>query len=235
MNTTNSKAENFNRLYTTNVNDKVEKKGNLTYLSWSYAWAEFKKTYPDATYRVLQNPVNNMPYFEDPNMGVMVFTEVKADDLTYTMWLPVMDSSNRAMKSIAYTYTVFNKYKNAEETKTVEAATMFDVNKTIMRCLVKNLAMFGLGLYIYNGEDLPEDSNSGNGGGEEPKKTTTAPKRSLSKITTDRYAGIRNALRSVDSMDTLVSLYNMHRSEVEGNPEIKAMFSTRKNELLIPA
>lgn len=229
----NSKAENFNRLYSLNVNDKVEKKGNLTYLSWSYAWAEFKKTYPEATYRVLQNPVNNMPYFEDPNMGVMVFTEVKADDLTYTMWLPVMDSSNRAMKSTAYTYTVFNKYKNAEETKTVEAATMFDVNKTIMRCLVKNLAMFGLGLYIYNGEDLPEDKTSDNDMST-PKATTA--KRSVVRMTAnDRYAGIRKALRDVDTMDTLVSLYNMHRSEVEGNPEIKAMFSTRKNELLIPA
>lgn len=229
----NSKAENFNRLYSLNVNDKVEKKGNLTYLSWSYAWAEFKKTYPEATYRVLQNPVNNMPYFEDPNMGVMVFTEVKADDLTYTMWLPVMDSSNRAMKSHPYSYTVFNKYKNQEETKTVEAATMFDVNKTIMRCLVKNLAMFGLGLYIYNGEDLPEDKTSDNDMST-PKATTA--KRSVVRMTAnDRYAGIRKALRDVDTMDTLVSLYNMHRSEVEGNPEIKAMFSTRKNELLIPA
>lgn len=228
----NSKAENFNRLYSLNVNDKVEKKGNLTYLSWSYAWAEFKKTYPEATYRVLQNPVTNLPYFEDPNMGVMVFTEVKADDLTYTMWLPVMDSSNRAMKSQSYSYTVFNKYKNQEETKTVEAATMFDVNKTIMRCLVKNLAMFGLGLYIYNGEDLPEDKTSDNDM-TTPKATTA--KRSVVKMANDRYAGIRKALRDVDTMDTLVSLYNMHRSEVEGNPEIKAMFSTRKNELLIPA
>ena len=66
------------------------------------------------------------------------------------MWLPVMDGNNKAMK--AEPYQVQTKYK----TITVNAATMFDVNKAIMRCLTKNLAMFGLGLYIYAGEDLPE-------------------------------------------------------------------------------
>ena len=73
------------------------------------------------------------------------------DSLTHTMWLPVMDSANKAMKSEGYTYDT--RYKKDIP---VEPATMFDVNKTIMRCLVKNLAMFGLGLYIYSGEDLPE-------------------------------------------------------------------------------
>src|SRR5699024_11992265 len=67
------------------------------------------------------------------------------------MWLPVMDSSNKAMKSKPYTYDTKNR-KNIQ----VDKASMFDINKTIMRCLVKNLAMFGLGLYIYAGEDLPE-------------------------------------------------------------------------------
>jgi len=81
----------------------------------------------------------------------MVFTSVTIEDVTHTMWLPVMDSSNKAMKSEGYTYdTRFKKDIS------VEPATMFDVNKAIMRCLVKNLAMFGLGLYIYSGEDLPE-------------------------------------------------------------------------------
>ncbi len=82
----------------------------------------------------------------------MVFTKVTIEGLTHEMWLPVMDGANKAMKAKQYTY----KTKYAE--KTVEPATMFDINKTIMRCLVKNLAMFGLGLYIYAGEDLPEES-----------------------------------------------------------------------------
>jgi hypothetical protein len=62
-----------------------------------------------------------------------------------------MDNANKSMKLNAYTYQT----RNGE--KSVEAISMFDINKAVMRCLVKNLAMFGLGLYIYAGEDLPED------------------------------------------------------------------------------
>lgn len=99
---------------------------------------------------------NKLPYVYDENTGYMVFTNVTINNLTHTMWLPVMDSANKAMKSERYTYDT--KYKKGIP---VEAATMFDVNKTIMRCLVKNLAMFGLGLYIYAGEDLPEETEPG--------------------------------------------------------------------------
>ena len=123
----------FEDLYKVNVSDKTEKKGNLTYLSWCWAWAEFKKVYPDANYEVKK--FNGLPYVHDEKTGYMVYTSVTAEGLTYEMWLPVMDARNKTLK-------------NAE---------MFDINKTIMRCLTKNLAMFGLGLYIYAGEDLPED------------------------------------------------------------------------------
>ena len=144
----------FERLLALNVNGKTEKKktGNsqLTYLSWTYAWSEFKKVYPEATYEV--KFFNGLPYTFDEKTGYMVFTSVTADGLTHEMWLPVMDGANKAMKADPYTYTT----KYAE--KSVEAASMFDINKAIMRCLVKNLAMFGLGLYIYAGEDLPEEN-----------------------------------------------------------------------------
>ena len=143
--------EMFEQLYTLNVNQYTEKKNGLTYLSWSYAWGEFKNVYPDATYEI-KKCENNMPFVFDERTGYMVFTSVTAGDLTYEMWLPVMDSANKAMKDKPYTYDT--KYK---KDVLVEAATMFDINKTIMRCLVKNLAMFGLGLYIYSGEDLPEE------------------------------------------------------------------------------
>lgn len=123
----------FSELYGINVNEKTERKGNLTYLSWAWAWAEFKKCYPDATYEIWRNE-SGLPYVHDPKTGYMVYTTVTAGGITHEMWLPVMDSRNRAMLE----------------------CTMFDVNKTIMRCLTKNLAMFGLGLYIYAGEDLPE-------------------------------------------------------------------------------
>ena len=168
--------EKFADLYSLDVSKYVEKKDNLSYLSWSYAWAEFKKNYPDATYEVKKDEQGRC-YFGDENIGYMVYTSVTAGGLTYEMWLPVMDGANKSMKSQSYQYTVknknfkyatlnkadgkyYDKYGNEQTEytkKTVEAISMFDVNKTVMRCLVKNLAMFGLGLYIYAGEDLPED------------------------------------------------------------------------------
>ena len=141
----------FETLFEINVNDHIEKKKDLTYLSQPYAQAEVKKKYPNATYKIHLFGEKQLPYVFDENVGYMVFTDVTINDLTHTMWLPVMDSANKTMKSTSYTYNT--KFKKDIP---VEAATMFDVNKTIMRCLVKNLAMFGLGLYIYSGEDLPE-------------------------------------------------------------------------------
>jgi len=133
-----------------NVNDKVEKKSNLTYLSWAWAWSETKKAFPDASYQIKGDPITQKPYFYDENLGYMVMTEVTINGETLEMWLPVMDGANKAMLAQSYTYST--RYGE----KTVEAASMFDINKTLMRCLVKNLAMFGLGIYIYAGEDLPE-------------------------------------------------------------------------------
>lgn len=164
-------TEKFLELYKLNVNEHIEKKPSgstqLSYLSWSWAWAEFKKKYPNATYNIKKDSENRC-YFGDERIGYMVYTEVTADDLTYEMWLPVMDSNNKAMKLEAYEYTTkFGK-------KRVEAMSMFDVNKTVMRCLVKNLAMFGLGLYIYAGDDLPEadDEAPVQKPAETPKKAT---------------------------------------------------------------
>ena len=163
----------FDELNSINVNDKTEKKKSggteLTYLSWTWAWAEVKKRYPEAHYEIIMH--NGLPYVYDENTGYMVFTTVTIDGITHMMWLPVMDGANKAMKNQPYTYAT--KY-NGE--KTVDAATMFDVNKTIMRCLVKNLAMFGLGLYIYAGEDLPEAEV------EEQKTAHEVAKKKLEKI-----------------------------------------------------
>lgn len=158
----------FKSLYSINVNENVEKKNGLSYLSWAWAWAEFMKQYPQAEYEIVK--FDGLPYAYDPNTGYMVYTKVTVDGQTREMWLPVMDSANRAMK--AEPYTVTNKW--GKET-TIEAATMFDINKTIMRCLVKNLAMFGLGLYIYAGEDLPEEEQ--NAPKAMPSKASNGPKK----------------------------------------------------------
>jgi hypothetical protein len=146
----------FTKLRTLNVNDRVEKKDGLTYLSWAWAWDEFKQACPDATYEVVKTD-KGLPYFES-EAGAMVYTKVTADGQTHEMWLPVMDGKNKAMKSAPYAYTVRDWKTKQTVEKMVDAYTMFDINKTIMRCLVKNLAMFGLALYIYAGEDLPEEA-----------------------------------------------------------------------------
>jgi hypothetical protein len=133
----------FERLSAINVNEHVEKKDNLTYLSWAWAWSVTKKECPDASYKIL-------PTEYDDDLGFMCHSEVTIEGQTLEMWLPVMDGKNKSMKKKSYTYPT--KYGD----KQVDAATTFDINKTMMRCLVKNLAMFGLGIYIYAGEDLPE-------------------------------------------------------------------------------
>jgi hypothetical protein len=163
----------FETLSAINVNDKVEKKSNLTYLSWAWAWGEVKKTFPSAVYNVVFDPNTNKPYFYDDTLGYMVMTSVTIEGQTLEMWLPVMDGANQAMKAHAY------EYSTRYGVKTVDAATMFDINKTLMRCLTKNLAMFGLGHYIYAGEDLPEVN-------ETPKavapKKAAAPKKDKSNL-----------------------------------------------------
>lgn len=155
----------FEKLNAINVNGKTEQKNGLTYLSWAWAWAEVKKVYPEASYEVKKFE-GGLPYVYDANTGYMVFTSVTIGDVTHEMWLPVMDANNKAMK--ATPYTIKTRYKEVR----VAEASMFDINKTIMRCLTKNLAMFGLGLYIYAGEDLPEAIEE-----EEPKAVKkTTPK-----------------------------------------------------------
>lgn len=191
----------FEELNAINVNDKTEKKKSgsteLTYLSWTWAWAEVKKRYPDAHYEIMMH--DGLPYVYDENTGYMVFTTVTIDGISHMMWLPVMDGANKAMKSKPYTYST--KY-NGE--KTVEAATMFDVNKTIMRCLVKNLAMFGLGLYIYAGEDLPETE------AEEQKTAQEVAKKKLEKIDAGQIEELKKTLSENDIDEAFVlSLYKL--------------------------
>lgn len=222
----------FNALYSLNVNEKTEAKNGLTYLTWAFAWAEFKKIYPSASYRIIKDPNTNLPYFKDEKTGIMVYTEVTADDMTYEMWLPVMDEKNKAMKLEPYTYSLWDKSSRSYVDKKVDAATMFDINKTIMRCLVKNLAMFGLGLYIYAGDDLPEDIE--NEATAEPDKQPSVSRRTARRLRTseqDRYSTIRTALETTKDTTALLTLYQQHKNEVDSNPEIKTMFSLRKKQL----
>lgn len=179
---TEKKKNHFEVLNSIDVSKHTEKKEGLTYLTWAWAWAELKKHYPDASYKVIT--FDNLPYAYDPKTGYMVYTEMTIDAVTHCMWLPVMDSKNKAMKAEPYTYKT--KYGDKE----VQAATMFDINKTIMRCLVKNISMFGLGLYIYAGEDLPE--------GQEVEEKAPEPKQQTAKSKIEQYNKFVKNIEDID-------------------------------------
>ena len=152
---TNQELTYFDILNNVNVNEYTEtRRGSskeLTYLTWSAAIAEVTKKFPDMTYNIFKFGEKNLPYIFDEETGYMVWTSVTIQNVTKEMWLPVMDSANNTMRHVEYEI----KTKNAS--KIVKKATMFDINKTIMRCLTKNFGVFGLGLYIYAGSDLPEE------------------------------------------------------------------------------
>lgn len=179
------KTDVFVKLWNTDVSDQVEKKNTgkaeLSYLSWAWAWKYVRQLYPDASYEVVKNE-NGLPYFVDPEVGIMVYTRVTIGDETHEMWLPVMDGANNAMKLQPY------EIKTKWGTKPVDAATMFDINKTVMRCLTKNLAMFGLGLRLFAGEDVwGEDERSGatvkEHNAEDFRVITTRIQNGIAKIT----------------------------------------------------
>jgi len=186
----------FETLSSINVNEKTEKKSGLTYLSWAWAWSEFQKVCPEATYYIVKD-TRGLPYFADES-GAMVYTRVTVGNITHEMWLPVMDGANRAMKSTPYTYTT----KFGE--KSVEAYTMFDINKTIMRCLTKNLAMFGLGIYIYAGEDLPEGYEA-----PAPKKPTLDKARFKGALDS-----IKKGTYSIEKLEETFELSEAQREEL---------------------
>jgi len=124
----------FKRLNEINVNDKTDLKGKLTYLSWAWAWAEACKVYPKTTRKVYETD-NGMNYFTDGKTA-WVKVGVTIEDLEHIDYLPIMDFKNKSVS--------------------IENVTSFDVNKAIQRSTTKALALHGLGLYIYAGEDLPD-------------------------------------------------------------------------------
>jgi hypothetical protein len=115
-----------------NVNEHTEKKNGLTYLSWAWAWAEALKADPAATYKI--EMFDGKP-FVDINGTAMVMVTVVMFGKPMTCQLPVMDYRNKAIPN----------------------PDAFAVNTAIMRCMTKGLALHGLGLYIFSGEDIPEE------------------------------------------------------------------------------
>lgn len=123
----------FVELNKINVNDKTEKKGNLTYLSWAWAWGELKKKHPDANSTIYENE-QGWNYFTDGKTA-WVKTGVTVEGIEHIEYLPIMDYKNQSIP--------------------LERITSTDVNKAIQRSMTKAIARHGLGLYIYAGEDIP--------------------------------------------------------------------------------
>ncbi len=162
---TTKKRSVFDTLNAINVNEHTEKKGNLTYLSWAWAWQEVKKACPDATYTIYENQ-QGWNYFTD-GRTCWVKTGVTINGIEHIEYLPVMDNRNNSLP--------------------LERVTSFSVNTAIQRSLTKACARHGLGLYIYAGEDLPQ---------EEAEAQEAAKKKAEDKYLSDALAAVESSTTS---------------------------------------
>jgi hypothetical protein len=128
----------FKELNAINVNKMTEKKGNLTYLSWAYAWQETMKVCPDMTRTVYESATGNNYHTDGKTAWVKVGITIGGQE--HIDYLPIMDARNAALP--------------------IEKVTSFDVNKAIQRSTTKAIGLHGLGLYIYAGEDMPDEEKT---------------------------------------------------------------------------
>ena len=164
----------FKELNAVNCSDKVEKKGNLSYLSWAWAWAEVKKKFPDATYTIYEDAGGC--FYHTDGRTCWVKTGVTVNGVEHIEYLPVMNNRNRSIP--------------------LDQVTSFDVNTSIQRSLTKACARHGLGLYIYAGEDLPEDERLTS---EQPKPELVGDVEieTLKKVANALGAKTKNEFRAV--------------------------------------
>jgi hypothetical protein len=157
----------FKTLAAVNVKDRVEKKGRFDYLSWAYAWAMIKDKYPNANRRVYESESTELNYFTDGRTGY-VKVGVKIEGVEHVDYLPIMGHNNQSLP--------------------IDKITSFAVNKTIQRSTVKAIAMHGLGLSLWAGEDLVDISESAPAVKSESKITL--------KKTGDKWGGVVDYVKS---------------------------------------
>ena len=184
----------FKVLNAINCNEHVEQKNGLTYLSWAWAWAKVKEQFPDATYTIYENK-DGLNYHTDGEPA-WVKTGVTIKGIEHIEYLPVMDNRNVSIHLKDFTYTVTTKGGKSYEV-TVPALTSFDVNKAIQRSLTKACARHGLGLYIYAGEDLPE----------EVKKEAEEKKQKEAEALLAQACKEMEASKSVDELNAVWAKY----------------------------
>ena len=184
----------FTELNSINVQDKIEKKGSLSYLSWAYAWAEVKKLHPDAAYTIYEN-TEGWNYHTD-GRTCWVKTGVTVNGIEHIEYLPVMDYKNSSIP--------------------LEKVTSFDVNKAIQRSLTKAVARHGLGLYIYAGEDLPE--------AEKDESSTGSAKKEMPRWQLAVMSAVESNFKNKkDAVEPLKEILGRHGyKKVQEVPENKA-------------
>lgn len=178
----------FNELRTINVNEHIERKGQLNYLSWTWAVDTLLQNDPTATWE-----------FPEPkvwNETVMVFCNVTAFGKTMRMQLPVMDNRNNAIKN--------------PDTRKISDATM--------RCLAKCIACFGIGLYVYAGEDVPSE------GEPEPVDVSLLLELIAGSDTMDSLkhhfiAGVKACKGNQEALKTLEQAKDKRKAELMGDAE----------------
>jgi len=163
----------FSELNAIDVSKHTEKKNGLTYLSWAWAWAELKKRHPDAYYTVYEN-ADGWNYFTD-NQTCWVKTGVTVNGIEHIEYLPVMDYKNKSIP--------------------LGSVTSFDVNKSIQRSLTKAVARHGLGLYIYAGEDLPDETDASQTAKKATPKKTPAKAEAKTEEKTEEKKSHRDLFR----------------------------------------
>ncbi|PTI99612.1 DUF1071 domain-containing protein [Staphylococcus simulans] len=188
----------FSQLNQINVNDHVEKKNGLNYLSWSYAHQELKKIDPNYSVKIheyphpeIQNEQYFVPYLATPE-GYSVTVSITIKGQTETETLPVLDFKNKSVP-----------YKQAD---------MFQINKTYKRCFVKAAALHGLGLYIYNGDVMPEQpfepASESEINAVKEKLKELATLMSIKETQLKRKMNISNKLSSEDAEEAIMRLEN---------------------------
>ena len=128
----------FKELNAINVNKMTEKKGNQSYLSWAYAWQETMKICPDMTRKVYESETGSNYHTDGKTAWVKV--GITIDGQEHIDYLPIMDAKNASLP--------------------IERVTSFDVNKAIQRSTTKAIGLHGLGLYVYAGEDMPDEEKA---------------------------------------------------------------------------
>lgn len=187
-------ANYFEELNSVNLNGKIEKKNGLSYVSWAYAWQEVKKKFPEANYTVYKNK-DEWNYFTD-GKTCWVEVGVTINGIEHREPLPVMDYRNKSIE--------------------LDKITSMDVCKSIQRALTKACARHGLGLYVYAGEDLPEEV-----GGE----------GNVTPVNKPSEVSLGTQIENCKTEEELSALYNKNKSAITSNDSLLQKMVARGKEL----